>query len=85
MEGSSLSEQDRLKEQIRFNTEIIKVVSAFLLATAGSVVSFIIAGIDSGREVIFTSIGLLLSAFSIFTIRYLYRITQRLIRNGKIL
>lgn len=85
METSSLNDQDRLKEQIRFNTEIIKVVAAFLLATAGSVVSFIISGIDSGREVIFTAIGLLLSTFSIFVLHNLYRITQRLIRHGKVL
>jgi hypothetical protein len=85
MEASALSEQDRIKEQIRFNTEIIKVVAAFLLATTGSVVSFIISGIDTGREVIFTAVGLLLSTFSIFVMQYLYRITQRLIRDGKIL
>lgn len=85
MESSILSEQDRLKEQIRFNTEIIKVIAAFLLATTGSVVSFKITGIDSGREVIFTSIGMLLSTFSIFIIQYQYRITQRLIKNGKVL
>jgi hypothetical protein len=82
---AQLNEQDRLKEQIRFNTEIIKVLSAFLLATTGSVVSFIISGIDTGREVIFTSFGLVLSTFSIFIIQYFYRVTQRLIKHGKVL
>jgi hypothetical protein len=43
---------DQQKEQIRFNTEVLKLLAILLLGAGSGVISLIIDGVDTGREVI---------------------------------
>lgn len=50
--------EEQTKEKVRFNTEIIKVLSLFFIATGGGVTSLIINGLNSGREVVISAFGM---------------------------
>jgi hypothetical protein len=71
---------DQVKEQIRFNTEVIRLIAIFLLATGGGVVALIIGGVDSGRKIFFVTGGLLTIFACIIGFYRTYTETQKLLR-----
>lgn len=68
-----------LTERIRFNTELLKLLSLLLVATATGVISLILGGIESSLQFIVTLIGLwVLVGFGILII-FVYRKVVRLL------
>jgi hypothetical protein len=49
---------DKDREIIRFNTEIIKLLTFLFTATGGGVTTLIISGISTAREAIITAFGM---------------------------
>lgn len=49
---------DRIKEQIKFNTEILKLVVVLMIATGGGALSLILEGFDKARDVILAAGGI---------------------------
>jgi hypothetical protein len=54
-----LNAEEKVKEEIRFNTEILKVLSLFFITTAGGVSSLIIGGLNNGAKVVITAFGMI--------------------------
>jgi hypothetical protein len=71
---------DQQKEQIRFNTEVIKLLAILLLGAGSGVISLIIDGVDTGREVIFTAGGMIVNVVCIRTIYTRYHAIQKMIK-----
>jgi hypothetical protein len=80
----ALTDEDKLKEQIRFNTEIAKLFVITLIGTIGGIVSLLLEKVNSGIEYVFLIGGMFIAPTCIVVIKYLYSITQKLIRNGKL-
>jgi hypothetical protein len=74
--------KDSAKEQVKFNTEMIKLLAVLLLGAGGGSISLIIEGIDKASEVIFTAWGILIVVICIVVIYKRYVITQRIINDG---
>ena len=51
-------EKEDIRTEIKFNTEIIKVLAAFIALTIGGVLTILIEGVDRGVEYALTIIGL---------------------------
>jgi hypothetical protein len=77
-----LQESDRVKEQIRFNTEVIKLIFALFVAAFGSIVALLIDRVSSGREVVFTAGGMIVAVACIVLFFKIYSNTKNLIHNG---
>jgi hypothetical protein len=71
---------DQQKEQIRFNTEVIKLLALLLLGAGSGIISLIIDGVDTGREVIFTAGGMIVDVFCIRTIYTRYHAILKMIK-----
>ncbi len=71
---------DRTKEQIKFNTEIIKLIVLLMVATGGGALSLIIGGFSHGARDAILAAGGMIIAITCLVITYKqYRITQHLI------
>jgi len=73
---------DQQKEQIRFNTEMIKLLVVLLFGTVGGVISFILKGIHTGKDVLFTAAGILVATVCIVIGYRQFRATQKIINDG---
>lgn len=72
---------DRVKEQIKFNTEVLKLIVVLMIATGGGAVSLILHGFTHAREVLLSVAGMII-AITCLVIAYIrYRITQHLINS----
>jgi len=73
----ALSDQD--KEQIKFNTEIIKVLVLVFLATGGGAISLILQRIPGSTDAVFSVLGMIV-AFTVGIAGFaIFRNTQKLI------
>ena len=63
---------------------MIKLIAVLLIATAGGVFALILGEINSGKEIVFTAGGMIIAVFCIRILYLRYRITQKLIDNGKL-
>jgi hypothetical protein len=70
---------DRIKEQIKFNTEIIKLIVVFLIATGGGAISLILSGLERGRDVVLAAAGMIIAVVCIIITYVRYKTTQTLI------
>ncbi|MBT1699897.1 hypothetical protein KK083_23625 [Fulvivirgaceae bacterium PWU4] len=70
---------DRVKEQIKFNTEIIKLIVVLMIATGGGALSLIITGLTHARDVILAAIGMILAIICWVITFKRYKVTQDLI------
>lgn len=70
---------EKAKEQIKFNTEILKFLVVMFLATGGGSLSLILHGFTHAREVILASGGMIFAIFFISLAYWRYKITQQLI------
>ena len=75
----SLDQEEKIKEEIRFNTEVLKLFVVVLVGTLGGVVSLIVIGTMNGRVLIFIFFGLLLSVVLIIGIYSFYKGIKNLI------
>jgi hypothetical protein len=80
----ALTDEDKIKGQIRFNTEIGKLLVVILVGTIGGITSLLLDKANSGAKYVFLIAGMIITPTCIVIIKYLYSITQKLIRNGKI-
>lgn len=71
---------DQTKEQIKFNTEIIKLIFVLFLTTGGGVITLVINEIDTGAEIFFTAGGMIIAVIVLYS---RYTLTQKLIDSGK--
>jgi hypothetical protein len=71
---------DQQKEQIRFHTEVIKLLAILLVGAGGGVISLIIDGVDTGREVVFTAGGMILNVICIRIMYARYHAIQKMIK-----
>ena len=78
-----MSLTDQQKEQIRFNTEMIKLLGVLLFGTGGGAITLIVDGLNSGRKVFFTAGGMITVVFCLILIYGRYSVTQKIIRDGK--
>jgi hypothetical protein len=65
MEKHDLPPLDKLKERMRFGTEMVRVGVIFLLTVGGGVVSLILEGPDRGSEIVFLGFGMILLGIAI--------------------
>ncbi|HMJ71484.1 MAG TPA: hypothetical protein VK508_21460 [Cyclobacteriaceae bacterium] len=65
MEKQDLPALDKLKERMRFETEMVRLGTIFLLTVGGGVVSLILEGPDRGSEIVFLSFGMILFVIAI--------------------
>lgn len=71
---------DRVKEQIKFNTEIIRLIVVVMIATGGGTLSLIIIGPTYARKAVLIAAGMMVVFVCwVITYRY-YRLTQALIK-----
>ena len=70
---------DRIKEQIKFNTEILKLVVVLMIATGGGALSLILEGFDKARDVILAAGGMIIAITCLIITYIRYKITQALI------
>ena len=71
---------DRNKEQIKFNTEIVKLIVVLMIATGGGAISLILEGFSHGARDVILAVGGMIIAITCLIITYKrYRITQHLI------
>ena len=61
MEKEGLSKEEKLKEQIRFMVEWLKILAAFLTVTLGSTISIILEGDMGGGRIFFSVMGVFFS------------------------
>jgi len=73
---------DQQKEQIRFNTEMIKLLVVLLFGTVGGVISFLLEGINTGKEAVFTVFGMIVAIACIIILYRRYSVTQKIINDG---
>lgn len=71
--------KDQIKEQIKFNTEIIKLIVLLMVATGGGALSLIIGGLTHARDVILAAAGMIVAITCLIITYKRYRITQQLI------
>jgi hypothetical protein len=71
---------DQQKEQIRFNTEVLKLLAILLLGAGSGVISLIIDGVDTGREVIFTAGGMIVDVICIRIMYARYHAIQKMMK-----
>lgn len=70
---------DRVKEQIKFNTEIIRLIVVVMIATGGGTLSLLIIGPTHARDALLIAAGMMI-VFVCWVITYrCYRVTQKLI------
>lgn len=81
----ALSDEERVKEQIKFNTEILKLFAVALVATIGGIISLLLGKVDTGVEYVCLIGGMIFAPMFIGIINHLYSVTQKHIRNGRIL
>jgi len=74
---------DQQKEQIRFNTEMIKLLAVLLFGTGGGAITLIVDGVNSGRKVIFTAAGMIMAVICFIMIYIRYGITQKMINDRR--
>jgi hypothetical protein len=55
-----LAGEDKIKEQIKFQIELLRIAAVVMIAIGGGVVELIRNGIGKGSEIFFTSLGLML-------------------------
>lgn len=70
---------DRTKEQIKFNTEMLKLIVVLMVATGGGALSLIIDGLTQARDVILAAAGMIIAVTCMIITYKRYRITQHLI------
>jgi hypothetical protein len=71
---------DRIKEQIKFNTEIIRLIIVLMIATGGSALTLIITGLRHARETILAAAGMIVAVVCWVVTVKVYKITQDLIK-----
>jgi hypothetical protein len=74
---------DQQKEQIRFNTEMIKLLAVLLFGTGGGSITLIVDGVNSGKKVIFTAVGIIMAITCFILIYMRYGVTQKIINDGR--
>jgi hypothetical protein len=70
---------DQTREQIKFDTEVIKLIVVLMVATGGGALALIGKGIDSAREAILVAGGMIISITCVIITYVRYKITQNLI------
>lgn len=64
-----LTRDDKIKEKIKFNTEVLRLTAVSILAIGGGTMSLIDEGVFNGRRNFMIAFGLILS---IVLLRFLY-------------
>jgi tetrahydromethanopterin S-methyltransferase subunit C len=70
---------DRTREQIKFNTEIIKLIIVLMITTGGGALTLIITGLHHARETILAAAGMIVAVICWIITFKVYKITQDLI------
>jgi hypothetical protein len=70
---------DRTKEQIKFNTEIIKLIVVLMIATSGGSLSLVASGLTHARETILAAAGMIFAFFCWIATYKMYKVTHDLI------
>lgn len=78
----SLKEKDKIKEKIRFHTELLRLIAVGFLGTSSGVVSLIMRNRTSAVEHLFIAGGILLIVLCIVGIFWAYKRTRNLIDHG---
>ncbi len=78
-----LTDQDQLKERIRFKIEMIKLFAVLLIATCTGIATLLLGQVDSGVEIVFLATGMMLAVVCIRILYKQYRVTINLINHGK--
>jgi hypothetical protein len=76
-----MSDEDKVKESIKFNIEAIKLLTLLFITTGGGAVSLIAGGVPFARHVILAAAGMMFSITSGILAIFVYRNTKKLI-NG---
>jgi hypothetical protein len=73
-----LNESDKLKEEIRFKTEVLKLYTTLFIGTAGGTIALVISKPGAVGNM-FIGFGILLSVFWLNMMIRIYKIVQKLI------
>ncbi len=73
------SETEKLKERIKFKTEILKLFVILMIATGGGSLSLIMKGLDYARDGVLAAFGMIFSIVCLVVTYVQYHVTQRLI------
>jgi len=71
---------DQNKEQIRFNTETLKLLVLLFVATSGGSLALIADGIKAAREVVLSVLGMIFSIGIGILAATIYKNTQNLLK-----
>ena len=72
--------KDRDKEQIRFYTEIIKLLTLLFIATGGGAVSLVVSGLENATYSVMALTGMMFSIGCGILAIFVYRQTEKLLK-----
>ena len=78
----SLPLDERIKERIRFYTEMIKLTAVLLITTSGSVITLLITTDGINKAALFIALGIVIVVVCVVVLYKLISITLTLINNG---
>jgi hypothetical protein len=73
---------DITKEKIRFKTEMIKLLAGLFIATGGGVIALLVGEVNTGPEIIFVGMGIIIDMLSVIIIYNQISSTIKIIRHG---
>jgi hypothetical protein len=74
--------KDEVKERIKFNIEIIKVLILLFVASGGGAISLVLDGLPRGRHVVLAAGGMIFALTSGVFAWKVYIRTIKLLKNG---
>jgi hypothetical protein len=74
---------DRIKEQIRFNTELLKLISVLFIAVGSGFIGLLLKESRTAKDVLFIVAGMFTDLGCIISIFRMHRTTRKLINDGK--
>lgn len=74
---------DRIKEQIRFNTELLKLISVLFIAVGSGFIGLVLKESKTAKDVLFMVVGMFINLGCIISILRMHKATRKLINDGK--
>jgi hypothetical protein len=71
---------EKIKETVKLNTEVMKIIAILFAGTVGGVSSLIVKGWSSAREVMVVAIGIIVFVGLGISFIYIFRSTKSLLK-----
>lgn len=79
---AKLAKRDRIKEELKFHTEVGRILSAVLVMTAGGTITHMAAGFESRAGIFLVATGLIVSCCLLLMIARKYIKIKNILNNG---